>query len=80
MDTWFKTAEQFRKPYSKTMVLVLETSSQDKWLQEWLKLEVEDTVYQIFTKKMSVRTNEEIILPVMNAVASAFHYRFRTFY
>lgn len=35
------------------------------------KLEVEDTVYQIFTKKMSVRTNEEIILPVINSVAQA---------
>lgn len=35
------------------------------------KLEVEDTVYQIFTKKMTVRTNEEIILPVTTSVAQA---------
>ena len=72
MDTWFKTAEQLgnhvAKDYGTGAGNIITRQVVTRMVE---KLEVEDTVYQIFTKKMSVRTNEEIILPVMNAVASA---------
>ena len=72
MDTWFRTAEELKqtitKDYGTGAGNIVTRQVVTRVLE---KLETEDTIYQIFTKKMSVRTNEEIILPVTNSVSSA---------
>ena len=63
MDTWFKTAEDLGKYVSKDYGTgagnIITRQVVTRMIE---KLEVEDTVYKKKKKKMSVRTNEEIIL------------------
>ena len=72
METWFRDLEELRgivtKDYGMGAGNIVTRQVVTRMIE---KLDVEGTIYQYFTKKMTVRTNEEIILPVTNSVAMA---------
>lgn len=72
METWFRDLEELRdyiaKDYGTGAGNIVTRQVVTRMIE---KLDVESTIYQYFTKTMSVRTNEEIILPVTNSVAMA---------
>lgn len=72
MESWFRDLEELKasvvKDYGMGAGNIVVRQVVTRTIE---KLDVEGTIYQLFTKKLAVRTNEQIILPVINAVADA---------
>lgn len=72
METWFRDLEELRdmiaKDYGMGAGNIVTRQVVTRMIE---KLDIEGTIYQYFTRQMSVRTNEEIILPTVNSVAMA---------